>query len=71
MRTNLICPRCSNPRFHGWVVSDFELTHCVMCGFVLEDKTGPGYQGQDYHYRIIDSWKNKTLHLESAGRHNR
>jgi len=40
MRTLTKCPRCSS-QIAGWVVRDFEITHCVMCGFVLEDRTRP------------------------------
>jgi hypothetical protein len=55
----LDCPRCSNPRFPGWVVSDGPITHCVMCGFIISDATQP-----DYNYSFEDRWKYKTRHLE-------
>ena len=34
----IICPRCT-VQTPGWLIHESGYTHCVMCGYVLEDET--------------------------------
>ena len=34
----IICPRCTVQNA-GWLIRENGYTHCVMCGYVLEDET--------------------------------
>jgi len=37
----IICPRCTVQNA-GWLIRENGYTHCVMCGYVLEDETRIG-----------------------------
>jgi len=35
------CPRCTG-QTTGWLIHENGYTHCVMCGYVLQDETSVG-----------------------------